>query len=122
MINPEQDRRHEVRFVSRENVVIKMEPSGKTLPAVAFDIGEKGLKLAVNKPLEPGLRLQVAFPNSPDHVHCFGNVIWSRPDAAEFRHQVGVQIETWMGIVEGKNSWKKFKGFKPQHDRRNKKR
>ena len=76
VINPELDRRHAVRFVSRENVVIRLQKSKKAFPATAYDIGQKGLKLEINENLKPGEAVQIAFPNSPDHVHCFGNIAW----------------------------------------------
>lgn len=120
IVNPLSDRRREARFESRESVVIRVQNTGKTFPAIAYDIGHKGIKLESKDLLKPDMTLQVAFPNSVDHVRCFGKTVWSKSLGKTHDFETGVVVEGWFGIVEGGASWQHYKGFKPKRDRRNK--
>ena len=117
IVNPLRDRRRETRFESTHDVVVRVLNSGKTFPAVAFDVGERGLKIDLGAFMETGSTLQIAFPNASGHVRCFGRVVWSKPSGAD-RCEAGVYVNAWHGIVEGSDSWKRFKGFRPKRDRR----
>lgn len=122
IINPVTDRRLEPRFESREDVVIRFDESGRTYPAVAHDIWRRGMKLECSVQLPVGAGVQIAFPNVPDHIRCFGRVVWCRAKEKSKDFENGVAIDAWHGIVEGEDSWKKFRGLKLKADRRAKQR
>lgn len=117
VINPIGDRRLEQRFESREDVVLKVSQTGKIFPSVAYDLGRYGLRLESEGMLQPGMDIEVAFPNTPDQVHCFGRVVWARAKTGHLS-EYGVAIEAWHGVVRGENSWSKFKGVRPKVERR----
>lgn len=118
MINPIGDRRLEARFESRENVVVRLEQGDKVIPAVGYEIGRFGMKLETHFELEMGSYVQVAFPNAADHVRCFGRVVWSRPARESGGFECGLSLESWHGIVEGEESWKKYQGGRSKSERR----
>lgn len=120
VINPRPDRRIESRFSSRSDVVVKMGegPADKIYKAVAFEIGQYGMRLEVETPLNPGAHIQVAFPNTLDNVRCFGRVVWCQKSKASLGHECGLSVESWYGITDGAASWKKFAGPFPKKDRR----
>src|SRR5215831_9394396 len=78
IINPVGDRRVEQRFESREDVVIRFPDSGKMGPAVARDIGRMGLRLELMEDVESGVEVEIAFPQTPDNIRCFGRIVWTR--------------------------------------------
>lgn len=119
IVNPNTDRRGEVRFESRESVVVRMLSTGKSLPGVAFDIGQKGLKLHLPDMPLPESGVQIQFPNFAENIQCFGHIIWTHPVEGQDIFEAGFVVESWLGIVEGGNSWKKLIGFKIKKDRRN---
>ncbi len=116
VINPIGDRRLEQRFDSREDVVLKVAQTGKVFPSVAYDMGRYGMRLEFDGVLQPGMDIEVAFPNTPDQVHCFGRVVWGRAHGP--LHEYGVAVEAWHGVVRGENSWTKYKGVRPKSERR----
>jgi len=118
VINPKTDRRHEQRFESQEDVLVRFEHTGRSFPGVAYDIGKKGLKLESNIPLESGMNLQVTFPKALGHVRAFGRVIWAHPIPNHTSFESGLSLDVWYGIIEGEHSWKTYKGHKPRKDRR----
>jgi len=118
IINPEKDRRYEGRFESFENVVVRIENTGQTFPAKAFDIGHFGLKLETHDSISPLYSLQIAFPNSPDHTRCFARAVWSREVGHTQTHETGVSVQSWLGIIAGDKSWEHHAGFRPKKDRR----
>lgn len=116
---PLRDRRREPRFESSENVVIRSEDGDSWMTqAVASDIGQRGLKLETAVPMEEGQHLQVAFPNNPDDVRCFGRVVWGGPSVSRGIYESGFEITAWYGVVDGANSWRKHRGSIPKRDRR----
>lgn len=118
VINPITDRRFEQRFESRQDVQIRFENSGHAVQAVACDVSKRGLRLETEIKLEPGRDIQVVFPDSPDHIRCFGHVVWSRPLEEGSNYESGISIDAWYGIVQGEDSWKRYRGIRPKHDRR----
>lgn len=116
VINPIGDRRLEQRFDSREDVVLKVAQTGKVFPSVAYDMGRYGMRVEFDGVLQPGMDIEVAFPNTPDQVHCFGRVVWGRAHGS--LHKYGVAVEAWHGVVRGENSWTKYKGVRPKSERR----
>ena len=98
--------------------MIRILDTGRTLPGVAYEVGQKGLKLETQDLMGSGHNLEIAFPNTPEHVRCFARVVWCRPLGRTRDHETGVSIIDWHGIVKGDSSWKKFKGFKPKKERR----
>lgn len=118
VINPIGDRRLEQRFESREDVVLKVAQTAKIFPSVAYDLGRHGMRLETEGVLQPGMDIEVAFPNTPDQVHCFGRVVWGRARSGGRSHEYGVAIEAWHGVIRGENSWTKYKGVRPKPERR----
>ncbi len=121
VINPRPDRRIESRYSARTDVVVKLAdgPSdNKIQPAVAYEVGQFGMRLEIAAKLAPGTQIQVAFPNTLDNVRCFGRVIWTQVSKAGPGHESGLAIDNWYGITDGPASWKKFVGPHPKKDRR----
>lgn len=118
IINPISDRRVEARFEARESVIVRLEDTGKKFPATARDIGQRGLRLESDVPIEIESQIQVVFPNAQDNVQNYGRVVWAKYYEASKTYECGVAIDAWHGIVEGENSWKRFKGTQPKNDRR----
>lgn len=118
VINPIGDRRLEQRFESREDVVIRIPQTGKMYPAVAYDLGQNGMRLETEGILQPQTDMEVAFPNTPDQVHCYARVVWGKPRAGSKYYEYGLAIEAWHGIIKGSTSWTRFKGIKPKPERR----
>jgi hypothetical protein len=87
-------------------------------PALAFDIGEKGLRLITKMKLYVGADLEIAFPSTMDHVECFGCVIWTRSVNSDSEMEVGISLDSWHGVTQGADSWKRFRGLHPRNDRR----
>jgi len=108
----------ETRFESKEDVVVRTLEENQTFPGRAYDIGQKGLKIEIAPQMKPQQNIQIAFPNSRDHVSCFGTVVWARSLAKTNDFEIGVLIHEWHGIVEGPHSWKPYKGFRIKKDRR----
>ena len=106
IINPVGDRRLEQRFESREDVVVRFFPSGKMAAGVAHDIGQYGLRLDITQSIEQGAELEIAFPNAPDDVTCFGRVVWLHPLPEGKICETGVAVQVWHGIIEaGTPGW-----------------
>lgn len=122
IINPINDRRIEARFESREPVQIRCEETGEVKPGHGCDVGQYGLRLESSELYQVGDRVQIAFMGSMENMGCFGRVAWSRPADEGGHFETGVSVDTWHGIVEGVQSWKRLKGVKPQRDRRRKQR
>lgn len=120
IINPVGDRRLEQRFESKENVVLRIPQTGKMGPATSYDIGRHGLRLECDWQLQAGMDVEVAFPNTPDHMRCFGRVAWVRERAFGKFFECGVAIDVWHGIVSGENSWMTVRGAVPKPERRRK--
>ncbi|MFN0118301.1 MAG: PilZ domain-containing protein [Elusimicrobiota bacterium] len=118
IVNPITDRRTEQRFSSKESVVVKIEENSKVFPAIAFDVGRSGLRLEAWGEVVVGSYLQISFPNSPEHIRCFGQIVWSKRVDGKDYFIFGVSIGAWHGVVSGENSWKKYKGSNIQSDRR----
>jgi hypothetical protein len=120
VINPRPDRRIESRFSAKSDVVVKTGegPADKVYKAVAFEIGQFGMRLELAEKLNPGLPIQIAFPNTLDNVRCFGRVVWSQVSKAGPGNECGVSVESWYGITDGPGSWKKFANPNPKKDRR----
>ena len=118
VINPVSDRRFEQRFESREDLMIRFDRVGRSFPAVGYDISRRGIRIETAVRLEPGMELQLVFPEAPDHIRCFGRVVWARPFEDGYEYEGGVAVDAWYGVVEGEDSWKKYKGFRPKRDRR----
>jgi hypothetical protein len=118
VINPVGDRRLEQRFESREDVVVRVPQTGKVFPAVGYDVGQYGMRLESEGVLLADLYVEVAFPNTPDQVHCFGRVVWARNRSGSNSYECGIAIEAWHGIVRGASSWTKYKGIHPKPERR----
>lgn len=122
VINPIGDRRLEQRFESREDVVLKVSQTGKIFPSIAFDMGRYGMRLETEGLLQPGMEVEVVFPNTPDQILCYGRVVWGRSKGQSFKQEYGLAIEAWHGVVKGENSWTNYKGTKPKAERRQKSR
>ena len=122
IINPMKDRRTESRFESVEKIQIRFEETGKIISGSASEIGQHGLKLSSSQTFLVGDRVQIVFPDQVENIGCFGNVAWCNPADEGPLIECGLAIESWHGIVEGSQSWKKFKGVKPRRDRRRKER
>lgn len=120
VINPVGDRRLEQRFESKENVVLRLPQSGKVGPAVAFDVGRHGLRLESDAQLQTGMDVEVAFPNTPDQMRCFGRVAWVRERAFGKYFECGIAVDVWHGVISGENSWVTVKGAVPKSERRRK--
>jgi hypothetical protein len=120
IINPVNDRRLECRFESQEPVEVKDQHNGKTTSAIALEIGKQGLKLETSEFMDVGKNIQVEFHTTNDHVGCFGYIAWTRRKEEGDSFESGVSIDAWHGIIQGEESWKKFKGIKPKRDRRRK--
>jgi hypothetical protein len=120
IINPITDRRVEQRFESREQIFLRIPQIGRSGPAVAYDIGRSGLRLECDWNVQPGMDIELAFPNSTDNMKCYGNIVWCKERAFGKFFECGISIEVWHGIVEGENSWTKVRGAKPKPERRNK--
>lgn len=118
IINPIGDRRTEIRFQSTENVVIKFLDNDKVTPAMAHEVGQAGLRLESECELEVGQDIEVSFPKAPDHINCFGRIVWVKFHPGANMWTCGVAVESWHGIVAGSNSWMVYKGSAPQKDRR----
>ncbi len=112
------DRRLEQRFESREDVVIRVPSTGKVFTASGCDVGRHGMRLETEGFLQPSMDIEVAFPNTPDQVHCYGRIVWGKPRPGGKAYDYGVAIEAWHGIVRGENSWTRYKGVKPKQERR----
>jgi hypothetical protein len=117
-VRPASDRRLEQRFESREDVVVRFTEEGRIRPAVASDIGRMGLRMESDEAFEMGQTVEIAFPQSVDHVRAYGRVVWSRRLPSSRRTEAGVAIEAWHGVVLGGQSWLRFKGAHPRRDRR----
>lgn len=122
IINPITDRRVEQRFESRENVFVRMPQTGRSGPAVAYDIGRNGLRIECDWTVQSGMDIEVAFPNSTDNMKCYGHIVWCKERAFGKFYESGIAIDVWHGIVEGENSWTKVRGSKPKSERRAKNR
>lgn len=120
IINPVGDRRLEQRFDSKESVALRIPQTGKVGPAVAYDVGRHGLRLECDWQLQPGMDVELAFPNTPDQMRCFGHVVWVKERAFGKYFDCGISIDVWHGIVAGENSWMRVKGSIPKSERRNK--
>lgn len=120
VINPIDDRRTERRFESQEPIKIRLHKTGDTLTGAAFDIGHYGLRLETKRLFEVGERLQIEFEHRANNIGCFAQVAWAEAGSNGLPSQCGVAIESWYGIVEGKESWQRVKGVKPKKDRRQK--
>src|SRR5438046_2682220 len=107
IINPVKDRRVETRFEAQEPVQIRSEETGEVLSGSACEVGQYGMKLEAPELFPIGDRLQVAFPSTPDNVGCFGRVAWSRQSENGHSYEIGLAVDSWHGIVEGRQSWKK---------------
>jgi hypothetical protein len=120
VINPRADRRLESRYSARSNVVVKTGegPADKVVTAIAFEIGQMGMRLELDSKLNIGLHIQVAFPNTLDNVRCFGRIVWCQVSKAGPGYECGIAIESWYGITDGSESWRKFAGPAPKKDRR----
>ena len=118
IVRPASDRRLEQRFESREDVVVRLSEEGRVRPAVASDIGRMGLRLESEEPFEMGQIVEIAFPQSPDHVRAYGRIVWARRLPASRRTEAGVAVEAWHGVVMGASSWLRYKGGHPRRDRR----
>jgi len=120
VINPNTDRRFEMRFYAKENVVIKLieKDERKMVTGVASEIGRRGIRLKTETALPEGGNIQIAFPNTPDHVNCFGRVVWSHPPKLGPGYESGVEVNAWHGITEGEYSFKRFLGNRAKADRR----
>lgn len=122
IINPVSDRRLETRFESREKIQIRSEESGEVITGIAEEIGEKGLRFESPSFFDSGSRIQLVFSETPDNIGCFGHIVWVRPADEKKGYVCGVSIESWHGIINGNQSWKRLKGFHPKRDRRRKSR
>ncbi len=122
IINPMKDRRIETRFESIEKIQVRIEDTGEIISGSASDIGEHGLKLSCSRPFAVGESIQIVFPDHPENIGCFGRVAWCNPAEEGSLIECGLAIDSWHGIVQGLQSWKKFKGIKPRRDRRRKER
>lgn len=118
VINPVGDRRLEQRFESREDVVLRVPQTGKVFPSVGYDVGRHGMRLETEGVVSPGMEIEVAFPNTPDQVHCYGRIVWGRARSSGRGNEYGIAVEAWHGVVRGENSWTKYKGVKPKAERR----
>lgn len=118
IINPVGDRRLEQRFESKEQVVLRFPLSGKMGPAVAYDIGKHGMRIETELQIQPGYDVEIAFPNSADHMQCFGRIVWAKPINGGKNFEGGVSIEVWHGVIQGENSWTSKKGTRPKAERR----
>ncbi len=122
IINPVKDRRIETRFESNEPIQIRFEDTGKITSGQAADIAQRGMRLSSAQSFLVGDRLQIVFVKQTGNIGCFGRVAWCRPAEEGARMECGVAVESWHGIVNGAQSWKKLKGVKPRFDRRQKER
>ncbi len=122
IINPVGDRRLEQRFESKEDIVLRIPQSGKMGPAVAYDVGRHGMRLECEWNIQPGTDIEAVFPNTSDHMRCFGHVVWVRERAFGKFYDCGVSIDVWHGIVSGESSWTVVKGSTPKSERRKKSR
>lgn len=120
IINPVGDRRMEQRFNSRESVVLRLPQTGKIGPATGYDIGRHGMRLETDWHIQPGMDVEVAFPNSADHMRCFGHVVWVQERAGGKFFECGISVDVWHGILAGENSWMAVKGSVPKDERRKK--
>jgi hypothetical protein len=120
IINPIGDRRLEQRFESKESVVLRIPQTGKMGPATGYDIGRHGMRVETDLTLQPGMEVEVAFPNTPDHMRCFGRVVWARERAFGKYNECGISIDVWHGIIGGEGSWMTVKGATPKLERRRK--
>ncbi|MCB4755819.1 MAG: PilZ domain-containing protein [Elusimicrobia bacterium] len=118
VINPRSDRRGEDRFDAFQNAVVRCSGTEEMFPGVVLEVGQKGLRLLIKSSLAIGTDIEMAFPNTPDHVRCFGRVIWIKRRSNAGEIEVGVEVNAWHGIVQGPESWKKFKSPTPKKDRR----
>lgn len=122
IINPIGDRRLEQRFESKESVVLRFPQTGKMGPGTAYDIGRNGMRIECDWQLSPGMDIEVAFPNTADHMRSFGSVVWVKERAFGKFFECGLQIDVWHGVVSGEKSWMNVKGTVPKIERRNKSR
>lgn len=120
IINPIKDRRIEDRFESREPVQIRSEDSEATTAGIATEIGRHGLRLESSFHFDVGGMIQLAFPKSVDNVGCFGRIAWTRPLESGKGFVCGVSVESWHGIIQGPDSWKRLRSVQRRHDRRTK--
>ncbi len=120
VINPNTDRRFEMRFYAKENVVIRMGEGNerKMIPAVACEIGRRGIRLKTDVTLPEGAHIQMSFPNTPDHINCFGRVVWCHPPKMGSGFETGVEVNAWHGITEGEYSYRRFLNNRARTDRR----
>ncbi|MBV9080215.1 MAG: hypothetical protein JO102_03745 [Elusimicrobia bacterium] len=68
--------------------------------------------------MESGAEVEIAFPQAPDHIRCFGRIVWTRRVPGAPVREAGVSVEVWHGVVLGEESWTRFKGATPKKDRR----
>jgi hypothetical protein len=120
IINPINDRRMEKRFESKESVQVRCEETGEIRAGTACDVGQHGLRLEDSQMYQVDDRVQIAFTGRLENIGCFGRVAWSRRSDEGSFYETGVSIDTWHGIVDGGQSWKRIKGDKPHADRRRK--
>lgn len=120
IINPISDRRMEQRFDSREDVLLRFLSNGNVAPAVALDVGKKGLRIETEGELFAGEDVEISFPRGTDHIRCFGQIVWVKPLGTI--RIAGVSVESWHGVVLGEDSWLRYKGVVSKKDRRAKKR
>jgi hypothetical protein len=120
VVNPITDRRLEFRFETSEEVHVRLEETREVFPALATEIGRYGMKIETNGILQEGTQIQVAFLNDPENIRVFGLVVWSKKKEDSSVHESGLVLDSWHGIVMGKDSWKKHKGILPKRDRREK--
>ena len=73
--------RRDRRRSPRENlkVLVRLQTTEKTLPAVLCDLNEQGLALQAPEPLSPAQRVRLRFelPGTGQTVHAIGEVIWA---------------------------------------------
>lgn len=119
VINPVNDRRTETRFESEEPVKVKNLRTHQVVSGRAFEIGHYGIRLEVPRCLSVGDQLQIEFSHRPENIGCWGQVAWCEPKEDALSNS-GIVIESWYGIVDGPQSWKRVKGVALKKDRRQK--
>lgn len=120
VVNPIRDRRNDVRYETKEAVDVRALETGEFGNGETLDIQKKGLRFESARHFDAGTRIQLTFPKTPDNTGCFGRIAWVRPNEFGKGFLCGVEIESWFGVVQGPDSWKRFKGVLPKHDRRQK--
>ena len=101
-------------------IVFRMTEEGekKVIPGVACDIGRRGVRIKTDHPLIEGASIQVSFPNSPDHINCFGRAVWCHPPKMGVGFETGIEVNAWHGITEGEYSYRRFLNNRARTDRR----